>query len=365
MREPDIVVIGSGPNGLSAAIKLATQGLRVLVLEENSRRPGGAVGSDEATLPGFVHDLGAGFFPLARLSPAFREFKLERFGLEWLNAEIESCHPALDGSSASLIRLAGSDAMGFRAEGLGDEYFGSEADTRTFQRLAAEYASNEAALVAALLGPLPGLRAFARLGLRGLLRLGLRFTQSTRRLSNRWFSSEAARRVLPGLAMHADLGPDAFAGAAMAYMLAFSATTVGYSVARGGAQRLTDSLVTALELSGGQLQLGARARRIVVRDRRAVAVQLQTGEEISFRHAVLADTSPGQLLLELLPESTVPPYAIKAARSFRQGYGTFKIDYALGYPVPWRDANARRSATVHIGESVDDLARFVRELEAG
>src|SRR5262245_25332855 len=100
LQDPDVIVIGSGPNGLVAACVLASLGARVLVLEANARRPGGALASEELTLPGFVHDVGAGFFPFARSSPAFRELELERHGVEWLNARFESCHPALDGSYA-------------------------------------------------------------------------------------------------------------------------------------------------------------------------------------------------------------------------------------------------------------------------
>src|SRR5262245_50225114 len=104
MSDPEIVVIGSGPNGLVAANVLAQRGFRVLVLEANPKRPGGALGSEESTLPGFVHDVGAGFFPFGKSSPAFRELNLEALGLTWLNARFESCHPALDDSYACIAR---------------------------------------------------------------------------------------------------------------------------------------------------------------------------------------------------------------------------------------------------------------------
>lgn len=358
MSDPDVIVIGSGPNGLVAAVRLAQHGLKVLVVESNPKRPGGAVASDESTLPGFLHDVGAAFFPLARVSPAFRGMSLERHGVSWLNAPVESCHPSLDGSSASIVRM---DALGSGTR----DYFGTAPDTERWERLARAHAALEQPLFNALLGPVPSIGPLFALGLGRLLKLATYFAASTRRLSARWFESAAARRVLPGLALHGDLGPDDFAGAAMAYVLAFSASSVGYAVPQGGAQRLTNALVTLLELSGGQLRLGARAQRVLVRRGRAVAVKLSGGDEISARIGVLADTAPRALFLELLSADHVPGWALAGARRFRHGWGTFKVDWALSGPVPWRDEQARRSATVHVGESVDDLARFTREVRTG
>lgn len=358
MRDADVVVIGSGPNGLVAAIKLAQSGLAVTVVEADPRRPGGAVGSSDATLPGFLHDFGAGFFPLGRLSPAFAELEIERYGVTWLTAEIASCHPALDGSSACIVPRSAADAAPA-------DYFGSARDTAVWERLTREHARIEADLLAAIFAPIPSIRPLARLGLAALVRMGLRFAASSARLSRRWFESEAARRVLPGLALHSDLGPYDFAGGSLACVLGFSAGTVGYPVPKGGAQQITNALVTLLELAGGHLLLGSRVTRVIVRGRRASAVRLANGTELAARRAIVADTSARALLLELLPETDVPWWALRSARKFRHAWGTFKVDWALSAPVPWNDPNARRSATVHVGESIDDLARFTEEVRAG
>jgi phytoene dehydrogenase-like protein len=355
LKDPDVVVIGSGPNGLTAACTLAKRGHRVLVLEANPRRPGGALGSEESTRPGFVHDVGAGFFPFGRTSPAFRALDLEAAGVVWQNAELESCHPALDGTHACIAR----------DPELGARHFGSERDGRAWRKLAAFHRSIEPRLLEALMDPFPALAPALRLGLGNLLRIAGMFAKSGRRLSCGLFESEPARRVLPSLALHVDVGPDDWFGSGLGYMLGLTASTGGYAVPRGGAQSITNAMVTLLERQGGRLRLGARVTRIIVRGRRATGVVLEGGEEISVARAVLADTSAPSLCLDLLQGEHVPGFMLRKMRKFPLGFGTFKLDFALSAPVPWRVPEARLSAVVHAGESIDDLSRFVREVRAG
>jgi phytoene dehydrogenase-like protein len=353
--DPDVVVIGSGPNGLTAACTLAKRGHRVLVLEANPRRPGGALGSEEWTRPGFVHDVGAGFFPFGRSSPAFRALDLEAAGLVWQNAELETCHPALDGSYACIAR----------DPEIAERHFGSEADGQAWRKLAAFHRSIEPRLLEALMDPFPALAPALRLGVFNLLRVASMFAKSGRRLSRGLFQSEAARRVLPSLALHVDVGPDDWFGAGLGYVLGLTASTGGYAVPRGGAQSITNALVRLLERHGGRLRLDARVTRIVAHGRRASGVVLENGEEIRAARAVLADTSAPSLLLELLSEEHVPGGLRRKMRRFPLGFGTFKLDLALSGPVPWSVAEARQSAVVHAGESLDDLERFVRQIRAG
>jgi len=350
-----MIVIGSGPNGLVAANTLARRGFKVLVVEANPRRAGGAVGTEALTLPGFRHDVGGGFFPFGSSSPAFVALDLPGAGVEWLHARYESCHPAVDGSVAVIAR----------GQELETAPFGSARDAETFRALARFHAGVEPDLLAALLGPFPSVRPLLRIGLGPLLKIAGMFLRSTRGLSSRLFESEAARRVLPGLGLHVDVGPDDRFGAGLAYMLAVTATTGGYGFPKGGAQSLTDGFVARLAERGGEVRLGARVTRVLVRGGRAAAVVLADGTEIAARHAIVADTSPAALLLSMIEEREVPGWVRSFMKRFPQGWGTFKVDWALSGPVPWQVEAARESAVIHAGESVDDLARFTREARAG
>ena len=355
MRDPDVIVIGSGPNGLVAANRMAMRGFRVLVLEANARRPGGALGSQESTLPGFVHDVGAGFFPFSRSSPAFRELGLEQTGLEWKHARFESCHPALDGSYACIARDSDLSA----------EHFGSVRDGNAWRKLARFHARMEPALLAALLGPFPSLGPTLRVGLGNLARVAWYFARSGGSLARSLFETTAARRVLPSLGLHVDVGPEDWFGSGVSYMLGMTASTGGYGVPQGGAQSITNALVTLLEGFGARLRLGARVSKVIVRGGRASAVLLDTGEELRATRGIFADTSAPALYLRLLDEAHVPSWLAGKMRKFPVGFGTFKVDFALASPVPWSNPQARESAVVHVNEDLADLARFTSEVRKG
>lgn len=358
--DPDFIVIGSGPNGLAAACVLGEAGARVLVLEAHPERPGGAVWSEPATLPGFVHDVGAAFFPFARASPVFRRLALEREGLGWLHATYESCHPARDGSVATIARREVRERRG-------EVLLGSARDDARWRGIADWHVSIERRLFEVLLGPLFALGPLFSLGLPTLARVARIMASTGRGLGRRWFESPAAHRVIPALGMHVDVGPDDRFGAGIGYVLAAAAASGGFPVARGGARSLTEALLSLLARRGGELRLGSRAVRIVIDGAgRARAVRTASGEEHALRHSVLADTSAHELLCELVERRHVPSRVVRRLeRDDPSTRGTFKIDWALSGAVPWRHAEARRSAVVHIGDDVDDLARFTAEIRAG
>jgi phytoene dehydrogenase-like protein len=348
----DAIIIGSGPNGLVAAATLARQGWRVLVLEAKPR-PGGAVYSEEFTLPGYLHDVGAAFFPFAADSPALRSLSLTGAGLTWRHARYESAHPGPDGVCPSIARDVDLAARAFGPDGA------------AWAKLARWRQAMGPHFVDALLASLPGVGTAWRLGLWNLLKFGLAGGRSSGGLSRHLFQTEAARRVIPGLALHADLGPKDWTGAGIGLVLALLASASGFPVPVGGARAITQAILVRLQEAKGEIRLGAHVERIVVSQGRAVAVHTNQGEEIAATRAILADVGAPALYLKLLDQAHVSWWVRRSIKRFRYGWGTFKMDWALAGPVPWSAAEAREAAVVHAGDSLADLEAFTKEVREG
>jgi phytoene dehydrogenase-like protein len=348
----DAVVIGSGPNGLSAAAHLARAGWKVLVLEANER-PGGAVGSAELTLPGFTHDVGAAFFPFGQTSPALLPLDLPGAGLVWKHAPLDSAHASADGTCAAVGR-----DLEATVRALGE-------DGPAWREIAEWHQETRDRLLGALLSTLPALGAMWRFGPANLVYLARVALASGRGFSCDTFNTEPARRIFPGLALHTDVGPDDPCGAIVGFMLGVLASSGGFAVPEGGAGAIARALIHRIEEAGGSVRCGARVSEVIVRDGRAVAVRTESGDEIEARRAVLADVSAPALFLRLLDPAFVPARVGRAMRRFPHGFGTFKMDWALDGPVPWQNEIAARSAVVHAGDSLDDLAHFTRQVRDG
>ncbi|WP_148592861.1 NAD(P)/FAD-dependent oxidoreductase, partial [Streptomyces sp. WAC01526] len=357
---PDAVVIGAGPNGLVAANLLADAGWTVEVLEQQDE-PGGAVRSDRAVHPDFVNDLCSSFYPLAAASPVIAALDLYEEGLVWSHAPQVLAHPLSDGRCALLGRTTADTAAGLETFGTGDG--------AAWQELCGVWDRVGSDLLDALFAPFPPLRALARLAARvrgaGGLRLARTMLLPVRRLGEEEFRGEAGRLLLAGNALHTDLTPEAAGSGGFGWLMSMLGQSYGFPVPAGGAQSLTSALVRRLQRRGGVLRCGERVDEVVVRSGRAVAVRTAIGETVPGRRAVVADVSVPALYVRLV-DSRHLPYRLPAdLRRFQWDFATFKVDWALGGPVPWTAEAAATAGTVHLADGMDELTRFTAQIAAG
>jgi phytoene dehydrogenase-like protein len=325
------VVVGSGPNGLAAAIVLARAGRRVVVLE-GEETVGGGCRSAELTLPGFVHDTCSTVHALALASPLLRNLPLADHGLEFAHPPAPLAHPLDDGTAVMLERSVAETAAR-----LGPD---EEAYRRMFEPLVRDFEP----LVGELLGPLrPPRHPLV------MARFATSAVRSAAGLARSRFRGRRARALLAGCAAHSMLSLRAPASAAFGIVLAASGHAVGWPVARGGSQRLADALAAHLGALGGAIELG---HSVTALDELAVG-----------RAPVLLDVTPRQLIALAggrLPEG----YRRRLAR-FRYGPGVFKLDWALDGPIPWAAPEVARAGTVHLGGTLDEVAASERAVGRG
>jgi len=327
---PEAVVIGSGPNGLAAAITLARAGVSVLVVEAHAE-PGGGTRSAELTLPGFVHDVCSAVHPMGVLSPFFRALPLAEHGLVWLRPRASVAHPLDDGPAVMLYR-----SLERTTQGLGR-------DGRAWSRLVGPFLDDPHALLADVMAPL---RMPAHPAL--LLRFGLRAAFSANRLARLCFREERARALLAGCAAHSFLPLTKPLTAALGVLFALTAHVEDWPVAQGGSRAISLALASYLRSLGGRIETGRRIERLA---------------ELPDARVVLFDTSPDQLARiagDALPEG----YRRRLGR-YRYGPGAFKLDWALDGPIPWRDPACREASTVHVGGTLEEVCASERDMYAG
>jgi phytoene dehydrogenase-like protein len=327
----DAVVIGSGPNGLAAAITLARAGRSVLLLEANATIGGGAR-SAELTLPGFLHDLCSAVHPLAAGSPFFRSLPLERHGLRWIQPEIPLAHPLDDGNAACLHRDVDltSDSLG--------------RDGPNYRRLMKPLVRNWEKLAREFLQPLLHIprHPFA------LARFGLPAMCPTTLLVKALFKSEPARALFGGIAAHSLLPLEAPVSSAFGLVLGLAGHAVGWPIPRGGSQSIAKALAAYLRDLGGTIEIDRRIDKLA---------------QLPSSRAILFDTSVWNFAR--IAASRLPDRYRRRLERFRHAPGIFKIDYALSDPTPWKAADCERAGTVHVAGTLAELAGSERQVARG
>ncbi|HEX7442976.1 MAG TPA: NAD(P)/FAD-dependent oxidoreductase, partial [Acidimicrobiales bacterium] len=316
MTDFDAVVVGSGPNGLTAAVVLAGTGRRVLVVEAEPT-VGGGTRSAELTRPGFVHDVCSAIHPLAVASPVLRGLPLGDHGLEWIHPDAPLAHPLDDGRAAVLERSVAATAASFGSDG------------EAYRRLMEPLVASADDLVAAVLSPLslPSPRGWP-----ALARLALTGAAPVDRTAPRRFATDEPQALLAGLAAHSVLSLRAPATTGFGLFLGLLGHAVGWPMARGGSQSIADALVSLLAARGGEVVTGERVASLAALPPAPIT---------------LLDLSPRQVLA--LGGTHLSARYRRALGRYRYGAAVWKVDWALDGPIPWAAPDVARAATVHVG----------------
>jgi phytoene dehydrogenase-like protein len=323
-------VIGAGPNGLSAAIVLAQAGLQVEVFEAEPI-PGGAARTMELTLPGFLHDFGSAVHPMAAGSPFFSSLPLKDHGLEWIHSPVPLAHPLDDGTAVVLERNL-EDAK----KSLGP-------DGNAWRNLMQPFADRWTDFAPEIFRPLPAIPKHPFL----MARFGLHALLSASAIASR-FQSDRTRALFAGFAAHSFLALDESLSGAFALSMAIPAHAVGWPIPRGGSQSIINALCRILATLGGKVTTSTRVDSL---------------DALPHGDLTLCDVTPRQLIA--IAGTRLSESFKRKLKKFRYGPGVFKVDYALSEPMPWKAADCRRSATVHVGGSFEEIAASEKATREG
>jgi phytoene dehydrogenase-like protein len=319
-REYDAVVVGSGPNGLAAAITLQQEGYSVLVVEGKSTI-GGGLRSEELTLPGFMHDVCSAVHPLAAYSPFFKTLPLEKHGLEFIYPPLSAAHPFDDGTAAVLTNsLEQTSAL------LG-------ADKYVYVKLLAPIIRQWPSIVNDVLGPLRWPQD--PLGLAGF---GMKALQSAEAISKK-FKEEKTKGLWAGMAAHSIMPLSKISTAAIGFVLMAAGHLNGWPVPKGGSQQIANALASYFISLGGKIETGFYVKSL---------------NQLPSSHVVLFDVTPKQLM-EIAGHRFSSIYQWQLRR-YRYGMGVFKIDWALDGPVPFKAVDCMQAGTIHIGNTFSEIA---------
>ncbi|MCC3152321.1 NAD(P)/FAD-dependent oxidoreductase [Hymenobacter sp. BT770] len=325
----DAVVVGSGPNGLAAAIALQQEGLSVLLLE-GKRELGGGLRTAELTLPGFRHDICSTIHPLAAASPYFQTLPLAQYGLQYITPPVAAAHPFDDGTAAVVVT-----SLADTARSLGP-------DAAAYQRLLAPLVARWPNIANDVLAPLH----FPKHPL-DMARFGLSALQPATLLARR-FTGEKARGLLAGMAAHAIQPLSNLTTSAIALVLLIAAHRGGWPLPQGGSQAIADALVAHFRALGGHIETGTFVRSLA---------------QLPSARAVLLDVTPAQLM-QIAGHSLSSIYQWQLRR-YRYGMGVFKVDWALAEPIPFTAPECTQAGTVHLGNTLEEIAAGERAASRG
>jgi len=328
---PEVFVVGSGPNGLAAAVEMGRAGFSVTVIEANGTIGGGAR-TEPLTLPGFLHDVCSAIHPLAASSPFFTKLPLERHGLRWINPPAALAHPLDDGTAVLLEREIAATTESLDLQ-----------DATPYRRLFAPLAEAWPDLSRDLLGPLRIPKHPV-----DMARFGVHAVQPAVAFLHGTFSGPRARALLAGMAAHSFLPLEQAASAAFALVLGTLGHVAGWPVAAGGSGRLSAALAGCHVALGGRIVTGRKVADVA---------------ELPSDAVKILDVTPRQLLA--LAGARFPERYRRTLARYRYGPAVFKVDWALDGPIPWRDPACLRAATVHLGGTLEEIAASEREVWQG